>query len=278
MIFDQTQLKNLKSQTISLSEALEESTEPRVICNASHTVIYANKAWSNICGYQQHELAYKNLSALQGPWSDKENIHQMMHNLRSEGYSKAELVNYRKSGEPFLCKVDIEPIVGEDRYGNFIISYYLARVSNIEPVTLARIRERAKGSEEMKEVSDSYDWIKKHDSPRHNFELDEGETLKAATSACFFDNECKKGEFSSSWELSEEKVEKGVGEEKEKEKEDVTLIAAKEEVCSWEGKRNSTGYFSWCKQEDKTEAKPQDAIDIWWIEGSRNKRCRLNDQ
>ena len=105
MIYDQQDLNALKAQTIPLSQALAFSGEgkdtiaqiqlmlmvtnlyvapifgvlARVICSAKHpnAVIYANRAWSELTSYDQHEIAGKDLTLLQGPWTNKENIKQV---------------------------------------------------------------------------------------------------------------------------------------------------------------------------------------------------------
>jgi PAS domain-containing protein len=59
-------------ESISMSKALELSSEGRVICDSSypHKVLFANKAWTIITGYEQHEVIGKTLQILQGPKTD----------------------------------------------------------------------------------------------------------------------------------------------------------------------------------------------------------------
>ena len=37
----------------------------------------------------------------------------MMHNLRLSGFGSAEVINYDKHGNPFYCKISVEPIIVE---------------------------------------------------------------------------------------------------------------------------------------------------------------------
>ena len=64
---------------VSMAKALELSDEGRVICECvyPHKVLLANKAWTKITGYEQHEVIGKTLKLLQGPLTDLVMIKQV---------------------------------------------------------------------------------------------------------------------------------------------------------------------------------------------------------
>ena len=64
---------------VSMAKALELSDEVRVICECvyPHKVLLANKAWTKITGYEQHEVIGKTLKLLQGPLTDLVMIKQV---------------------------------------------------------------------------------------------------------------------------------------------------------------------------------------------------------
>lgn len=168
MIFDDEELRSLQQSTISLTKALEYSTEARVICSAEYpnVVLHANKAWTLLTSYEQHEIAGKNLSILQGPYTSKENIKQMMHNLRLSGFGSADVVNYTKNGEPFFCKISIEPIIDEDIYGKLKISNYLGVLSDYELIlNMSQLIGKMKMSKEREE---GYEWMQEADIEKNN--------------------------------------------------------------------------------------------------------------
>lgn len=49
----------------------------------------------------------------------------MMCSVQLTGYGKANLVNYTKSGRPFWCEIQIQPIMSKDMYGDEQITHLL---------------------------------------------------------------------------------------------------------------------------------------------------------
>ena len=115
------------NEIVTLSAALELTDKGRVICAACHPypVLYANKAWSKLTKYQQHEISGKSLSLLQGALTDRSAIQVMMHNVQYTGYGEAEVINYRQDGTPFFCSLQIQPISSSDMYGELKITHLL---------------------------------------------------------------------------------------------------------------------------------------------------------
>ena len=113
----------------------------RIICQAIYPngLLYANKAWTVLTKYEQHEIEGKSLACLYGPLTDTgrimqvkifvtENLYlciklfyfQMMHDVKFSGFGSTEVINYDKNMDPFLCRVTIQPIISQDSYGEYV--------------------------------------------------------------------------------------------------------------------------------------------------------------
>ena len=121
--------------------------------------MYANKSWTRITDYQQHEIEGKDLCFMQGALTDTISVKQvnlillgdcltasssneslsntkMMQSVELTGYGKASLINYTKGGKPFWCEIMIQPIISKDMYGDEQITHLLGtlvKTSTVDP-------------------------------------------------------------------------------------------------------------------------------------------------
>lgn len=77
-------------------------------------VTYVNQEFSAITGYAADEILGRNLRLLQGADSAPEAIGRMREAVAKGLPTTAELLNYRKSGEPFFMRVEIRPVFAPD--------------------------------------------------------------------------------------------------------------------------------------------------------------------
>ena len=79
--------------SVSMAKALELSDEGRVICECAypHKVLLANKAWTKITGYEQHEVMGQTLKILQGPLTDLVLMKQVTYRILCTLASKFDL-------------------------------------------------------------------------------------------------------------------------------------------------------------------------------------------
>ncbi|MEM9982892.1 MAG: helix-turn-helix domain-containing protein, partial [Bacteroidota bacterium] len=75
--------------------------------------IWVNEDFTQITGYTLNEVLGKKPSLLQGAESEQEAIKRIREGLGNLSTVKDEITNYRKSGESYLCKLVIHPIVDE---------------------------------------------------------------------------------------------------------------------------------------------------------------------
>lgn len=93
--------------------ALESTDEGVVISDCSQPdmpIIYANRAFTTITGYDYDEVVGRNCRFLQGketPAAATQTIHQA---IAAQESCKVEILNYRKDGTPFWNQLSITPV------------------------------------------------------------------------------------------------------------------------------------------------------------------------
>ena len=65
-------------------------------------IIYANKAFKTLTGYDPSEVIGKTPRILQGPATDRQVIARLAEALKNEGRFEGKAINYRKDGTPFI--------------------------------------------------------------------------------------------------------------------------------------------------------------------------------
>jgi PAS domain S-box-containing protein len=84
-------------------------------------IVYANKAFEDMCGYPKEEIVGRNCRFLQGKDRDQPEIDRLRQAIKKGEAVEVTLRNYRKDGELFYNRLDIKPLL-DDR-GNLV--YYL---------------------------------------------------------------------------------------------------------------------------------------------------------
>lgn len=77
------------------------------------TILYANPAFECMSGYKAEEVCGSSPRLLQGPATNRQLTRLVALRLRAERRFRGVLENYRKSGEGYLCEVDVRPILGK---------------------------------------------------------------------------------------------------------------------------------------------------------------------
>lgn len=105
---------------------------------AGPRIIWANRAWVEMTGYDRGELSGKTPRMLQGPKSDRTVLRRLREDLEARRVFHGQTWNYRKSGEPFLMNWYCYAIYGER--GKPI--YYVAEQRDVTEIESLRMRER----------------------------------------------------------------------------------------------------------------------------------------
>lgn len=85
-------------------------TDPR---QQDNPIVFANDAFVNLTGYPREEVIGRNCRFLQGPDSSADMLQKMREAIAARRDVFAELVNYRRDGEPFWNSIFISPVKNE---------------------------------------------------------------------------------------------------------------------------------------------------------------------
>ena len=110
--------------------ALDATSASIVVTDArrpGNPILYANAAFSALCGYSNAEVVGRNCRFLQGPDTDRQ-VCAEIRTAVADGVSiRRELLNYRKDGTTFWNDLSIDPIHDETgRLVGFVSSQYEA--------------------------------------------------------------------------------------------------------------------------------------------------------
>ncbi|PHY12600.1 histidine kinase [Caulobacter sp. B11] len=78
------------------------------------TILYVNGAFERMTGYSRAELVGRTPRLLQGEKTSLATRRTLGRALRQGKRMKVALINYRKSGEPYRCEVEVFPILDRD--------------------------------------------------------------------------------------------------------------------------------------------------------------------
>lgn len=84
-------------------------------------IIYANKAFENLTGYEQEDIIGHNCRFLQGEDRDQEARHQISEAMKNEQSIEVTLRNYKKDGTLFHNRLKIVPLFDKKQR----VIYYL---------------------------------------------------------------------------------------------------------------------------------------------------------
>ena len=102
-------------------DALTAVSQGVLICGHDKRIQYSNPAFTAITGYPAEELVGRTCRFMQGPETDPQTVADIATALNSGGDYVGEILNYRKSGEPFWNDLTITPVRGSGgNAGHFI--------------------------------------------------------------------------------------------------------------------------------------------------------------
>ncbi|GAA4001367.1 hybrid sensor histidine kinase/response regulator [Sphingomonas humi] len=94
-------------------------TDPR---QPDNPIVFANKAFLDLTGYEEKEVLGRNCRFLQGPRTDQEQVRELREAITSGNAISIEILNYKRNGTPFWNAVFIGPV--HDTAGNLL--YFFA--------------------------------------------------------------------------------------------------------------------------------------------------------
>ena len=78
--------------------------------SAKGRIIYANKAFKKLTGYDPTEVVGQDPRMLQGPGTDRKVIERLSATLKAGGRFEGRAVNYKKDGTPFVMNWRMFPL------------------------------------------------------------------------------------------------------------------------------------------------------------------------
>ncbi|HSV87868.1 MAG TPA: PAS domain S-box protein, partial [Bacteroidales bacterium] len=142
IIRDVTVQKQIETQLIKLSQAVEQGSTSVIITDPNGIIEYANPKFSQLTGYSPSQLIGKKSSIFKSGHHSKEFYKELWGTITSGKTWKGEILNKKKNGEYFWEMASISPIISKT--GEII--HYLAIKEDItekkQTDDLLRERER----------------------------------------------------------------------------------------------------------------------------------------
>lgn len=93
--------------------AVEMTRMPMILTNprlADNPIVFANKAFLDLTGYEESEILGRNCRFLQGPHTDREHVDQLREAVSTGQPVSLEILNYKRDGTPFWNAVFVGPV------------------------------------------------------------------------------------------------------------------------------------------------------------------------
>ncbi len=86
-------------------------TDPRLPDNP---IVFANKAFLDLTGYEESEVLGRNCRFLQGPHTDRESVRLLREAIAAREAISLEILNYKRDGTRFWNAIFLGPVFGKD--------------------------------------------------------------------------------------------------------------------------------------------------------------------
>ncbi|WP_237560371.1 PAS domain S-box protein [Halolamina rubra] len=100
-------VKNRAMDEAEVGISIADPNEP------DQPLIYVNKGFERLTGYDAADAVGRNCRYLQGPATDPDAASQFRAAIEAEESTTVELVNYRRDGSPFWNRVQLDPVFDE---------------------------------------------------------------------------------------------------------------------------------------------------------------------
>jgi PAS domain S-box-containing protein len=103
-----------------LYAAFCEKEQAVVITNTEYIVQYVNEPFLHMTGYTYNDLIGRKPSFLQGALTTPQSVSYVREQLAAQVPFEADIINYRKNGEAYICHIAISPYIENDLLTHFI--------------------------------------------------------------------------------------------------------------------------------------------------------------
>lgn len=97
--------------------AIEMTRMPMILTDPNredNPIVFANKAFLDLTGYEESEVLGRNCRFLQGAQTDRNSVAELRETVAEKGSIALEILNYRRDGTPFWNAVFIGPVYDTD--------------------------------------------------------------------------------------------------------------------------------------------------------------------
>lgn len=113
-LFDANQLQELAQENHWLgnwnfSEQLQDK-KTIVVTDSKLTIVFASQNILQMSGYQNNEVIGNSPKMFQGEATSKEDLSEIRAFIGSQKPFEKTIVNYKKNGETYLCKIEAFPV------------------------------------------------------------------------------------------------------------------------------------------------------------------------
>jgi PAS domain S-box-containing protein len=116
-----------------------------ILTDAEKKIIWVNDAFLYISGYTLFEVLGKGPGdVLQGQNTCKETINLISKSLKKQQAIETTILNYRKSGEPYLCHLAIHPVVNDQKILTNFIAFEVDESNYEENLNLSLLQVQKK--------------------------------------------------------------------------------------------------------------------------------------
>ncbi|MDZ7960956.1 MAG: PAS domain S-box protein [Aulosira sp. DedQUE10] len=137
------QLRLLSSVLVNAKDAIVITDAGAINEPLEPQIVYANTAFTQMCGYSLGEIIGKTPRFLQGEQTSLTEVAKIRAALQTGSSIQTELLNYKKNGTPYWVEINIYPIVDRER----TITYFVAIQRDI--TKRKRDEESLKQTEEL---------------------------------------------------------------------------------------------------------------------------------
>mmetsp|Transcript_65278 Transcript_65278/g.103446 ORF Transcript_65278/g.103446 Transcript_65278/m.103446 type:complete len:276 (+) Transcript_65278:44-871(+) len=99
------------ARAAALEQLADNSFDAILITDLAGLIVYSNKAFTTLTGYDQADVIGKSPKLLQGPGTDEKVLARLKQSmLNGRGDYEGSAINYRKNGTPFIMHWRVVPV------------------------------------------------------------------------------------------------------------------------------------------------------------------------
>ena len=111
-----------------LFTAAEKTRMPQIITDPNlpdNPIVFANRAFQNLCGYEAAEVIGRNCRFLQGPDTDPADVAKVRDAIEARRDVVVEILNYHRDGTPFRNELYVSPVFEPDGHLRYFFASQL---------------------------------------------------------------------------------------------------------------------------------------------------------